>query len=118
MSIPELYTELAGDYAGTMSRLMKEDRIVKYLTKFTQAQDYNDLMANLEIKNYADAFRNVHTLKGVSLNLGLSKLAEVSSALTEALRNGDPVVDISGMVEDVKNEYKRTIDILTAGLGL
>lgn len=35
------------------------------------------------------AFRAVHTLKGVALNLGLGSLAHASSQMTEALRGQD-----------------------------
>ena len=37
------------------------------------------------------AFRAVHTLKGVALNLGLGSLAHASSQMTEALRGQDPM---------------------------
>lgn len=116
MTVEELYEKLSGDYKGTMGRLMKEDRIRKYLGKFIDAKDYEDLLANLEEKNYPEAFRNVHTLKGVALNLGLSQLAAKSSDLTESLRSGQPSCDITGLVEAVKAEYERTISILKENL--
>ena len=43
MSIQELYDVLEGDYQGTMGRLMKEDRIKKYLGKFIDAGDYQEV---------------------------------------------------------------------------
>ena len=35
------------------------------------------------------AFRAAHTLKGVAANMGLLRMQEAASALTEALRAGD-----------------------------
>ena len=61
--------------------------------------------------NYSDAFRASHTLKGVSLNLGFTKLYEVSDALTEALRDSNRLEDET-LLEKVKDEYQRTIDLL------
>ena len=50
----------------------------------------DDSMQNLtNAMNAGDtttAFRAVHTLKGVALNLGLGSLAHASSQMTEALR--------------------------------
>lgn len=116
MSVEELYAVLEGDYTGTMARLMKEDRIKKYLGKFIDATDYSEFLGNVEKENWPEAFRNIHTLKGVCLNLGLSKLADVSSAMTESIRNGAPTEDVTGLIEDVKTEYQRTIEILKENL--
>lgn len=116
MSIQELYDVLEGDYQGTMGRLMKEDRIKKYLGKFIDAGDYQELLTNIAAENWQEAFRNIHTIKGVALNLGLSKLAGVASTLTESLRSGTPTGDTEVMLNDVKAEYARTIEILKANL--
>ena len=58
-----------------------------------------------------DAFRAVHTLKGVAINLGFTKLYEVSSTLTEALRHKE-YDNTQAMLEDIKEEYKHTIDMI------
>ena len=41
----------------------------------------------MENKNYEDAFRSAHTLKGVCQNLSFDRLYEVSNELTELLRD-------------------------------
>ena len=41
-----------------------------------------------ELRNYEDAFRSAHTLKGVCQNLSFDRLYEVSHELTELLRDG------------------------------
>ena len=112
MNLQELYEKLEGDYAGTLSRLMKEERIAKYLGKFINDTVYSELMKNLEENDFAEAFRNSHTLKGVALNLGISRLAASSSELCESLRNGPPTVDITGMKESVIADYEETVRVL------
>lgn len=115
MTVKEFYEELNGDYEGTMSRLLKEERMVKYLRKLPDGPDYPDLMRNLAAENWPEAFRNVHTIKGVALNLGLSALAKVSSDLCEEIRNGPPQIDLTEMTEAVTAEYQKTLDCI-AGL--
>ena len=57
------------------------------------------------------AFRAAHTLKGVCLNLGFDRLYEVSSALTEMLRDG--VMDGSDdMLRQVEERYDQTVAVL------
>ena len=52
------------------------------------------------------AFRAVHTLKGVALNLGLGSLAHASSQMTEALRGQDSLPEnVQVLYEAVQKEY-------------
>lgn len=105
MLVRECYAAMNGDYDDVIGRLMNDDRVAKYLGKFVGSSDYQSMMDALEVKDYETAFRNVHSLKGMSLNLGFPRLRDVSSELCEAIRNGEPTVDISAMVENVTTEY-------------
>lgn len=51
-------------------------------------------------------------MKGLCLNLGLSRLFACSSELCEALRNGEPAVDIQPMLKAVQEKYDRTIEAI------
>ena len=52
------------------------------------------------------AFRAVHTLKGVALNLGLGSLAHASSQMTEALRGQDSMPEsVQPLYEAVQKEH-------------
>ena len=113
MKVQELYSQLEADYENVISRLATEDRVAKYLHKFTQTTDYNDLQTAVNAGDWEKAFLAVHTLKGMALNLGFSKLASVSSSLTEELRGGlksesAPLSYFSQVTE----EYKRTIEAI------
>ena len=108
MELKEFYNKIDGDYEGTVSRLMKDELIKKFVIKFLNDKSYEELKSNLASSNMEDAFRNVHTLKGVASNLGMTKLYTVSSKLTEALRNKEyDGVDV--MFEAIEQEYNRTI---------
>jgi HPt (histidine-containing phosphotransfer) domain-containing protein len=107
MTVQECYEKMNGDYEEVKERLMKDERIEKYLRKFLDATDYRELMEALEKEDFETAFRASHTLKGLSLNLGFTELKNSSEALCEALRGGKPKVDIQSMVQAVTNDYER-----------
>lgn len=104
------YQIIEGDYEGTISRLLTEERIRKYVLRFLDVEDYKQLIEAYEKQNWEEAFRSVHNLKGVSLNLGFSKLAESSSKLCEALRHGAPTIDTKPLLENVTKDYYKLVD--------
>lgn len=110
MSLTEFYTRIGGDYEEVICRLMNEEFIKKLLNKFLEDNSYTLLMENVGSNNEA-AFRAVHTLKGVCLNLGLGKLYESSVAVTEALRNGKCEVT-KEMLEDISKDYQLTSELI------
>lgn len=69
----------------------------------------------LYLKNpdYETAFRAMHTLKGVAVNLGFTALYNVSSALTEKLRSQE-YDNLDGLIADVKKQYDIVIEAIAA----
>lgn len=111
MTLRECYAKLGGDFEGTLSRLCSEKLIEKFALKFLADDSYSLLEESLASGNYSEAFRAAHTLKGVCLNLGFTKLFEVSDVLTEALRDGQELKD-DELFRKVKEERQRTMEIL------
>ncbi len=90
----------------------KEEMYEKYLVKFlVEDPNYDNLMSSLESKNYEEAFRCAHTLKGVSINLGLLPFYEKVSRLTEILRGKEPEEVDTAAVDAIKEEVKTTYHI-------
>lgn len=112
MELRLVYEQLQGDYDDVIGRLLTEDRVKKYLFKFMDSPTMSLLLEALEKEDFEVAFRESHNLKGISANLGLSKLYTSSSELTESLRHGKPSEDISGLIEAVKCDYELTINAL------
>ena len=104
MNVKECYDMMGADYAGTFGRLLKDERIKKYLDKFAAIDNYGSIKNELDAGNIEAAFRAAHSLKGVAANLGLTKVFEAAHPLCEELR---PLVmpdhDISGLLEAVKS---------------
>lgn len=100
MKLNEFYVAVDGNYEDAMERLQNEMFVVKFLRMLLE-ESMADGRAN-------DAFRAVHTLKGIALNLSLTKLAAACSQLTEALRGADTIPQQAReLLIPVRQEYAR-----------
>ena len=88
MTLQECYAAMSGNYDDAIGRLRSERLVQKFVLKFLDDGSYDLLCRSLEEKNYEEAFRAAHTIKGMCQNLSFSLLQESSSQLTEALRGG------------------------------
>ena len=111
MTIQECYKAIGRNYEDVLRRLHNEAQIQKFTLKFLEDQSYLLLKQALKDKNYEDAFRSAHTLKGVCQNLSFDRLYEVSNELTELLRDrtGEQP-GIPEAVEKVTEVYEMTIE--------
>ncbi len=108
MNIKECYQMMNGDYDGVISRLIKEERVRKFVLKFLDDPSYQLLCTSLENCQYEEAFRASHTIKGICQNLGFTQLYFSSNELTEKLRNHD-YDNLDGLLEKVKENYQEVI---------
>lgn len=115
MDIKECYEMIGGDYDEVMSRLRTDERVKKFLLKVAEDKSYSALCENLAAHNIEEAFRAAHTLKGVGLNLSLTRLHKSASAMTEALRGKTEYSDeYLPYLEQVKKDYELTINGIKA----
>ncbi len=120
MNIKEFYDFIGENYNEVIDRLRVESRIVKYVTKFPADTCFKALCDAMNNKNYEEAFRAAHTMKGISLNLGFQNLFHKASEITEKLRNfndvarieADPSID--GLVKDISEIYNKIIEGINA----
>ena len=101
MTVEQFYIINDEDYQEILGRLAKPERIVKYLKKYAESTYLDEMHAAIEAQNWEEAFRMIHSIKGVGLNLGLQKFVMTCSPLCEALRNGAPAEPIEEMIEAV-----------------
>ncbi len=115
MDVKQCYAELGADYDDVMCRLRTDERIKKFLLKVADDKSFELLTESLEAHNIEEAFRAAHTLKGVCLNLSISKLYSVASDMTEALRGKTEYSDAyMPLYEKVKAEYEKTVKCIRA----
>lgn len=89
MTLEKLYEEIGGDYHSIMERLGKEERVKKYVLLFLRDGSYDAFLQAVEQRDIQNAFRAIHTLKGVCMNLSFESLCKISSEVTEYLRVED-----------------------------
>ena len=115
MDIRECYARIGGDYEDVLGRMMnKESLVQKFLFKIPEDKSYENLVSALEAGDGETAFRAAHTLKGVSQNLSLTRLADAVVPLTEALRGGTIPADAPQMLALVEASYKETVEAIRA----
>ena len=113
MTMQECYAALGGDYDDALGRLRSEKLVSKFVLRFLDDKSYELLCASMEAKDYGEAFRAAHTIKGVCSNLAFTVLGRSSSELSEALRYGwTPGAD--ALAEQVKAEYRQTVAAIRA----
>lgn len=89
MNTVQFYEQTGSDYREAKSRLIDNKRIFRFVKMFGNDTSFERLTRAMEADNTQEAFRAVHDLKGVSLTLALTGLADCASMVTEALRSGD-----------------------------
>ena len=113
MTLRECYAALGGDYDDAMGRLRSEKLVNKFVLRFLDDKSYDLLCASMEAKDYEEAFRAAHTIKGICSNLAFTALGKSSSELCEALRHGyTPGAD--ALAEQVKEAHRQTAAAIRA----
>lgn len=108
MTVEQFYEYIQGDYNGTKSRLMTDDRILRFVNKFPADGSYNLLVDSLASANVEEAFRAAHTIKGVAQNLGFTALYKAAEAVTEILRAGN--LDVADKMPELTKFYNLTME--------
>lgn len=109
MTIKECFESLGADYDDVLRRLGTQERIFRFLSRFPLDPSFSQLCSAYERGEAEEAFRAVHSLKGVSVNLGLSSLYASACALTEELRGGAITPASAPLFEQLRQEYEATI---------
>lgn len=114
MTIQECYENLNSNYNDVANRFAGSRALVlKFAKKFCDDPSYQLLADSMAGKDYKEAFRAAHTIKGVCANLGFDVLFKVSSELTELLRNGvSDEAAVEAKFNQVTEEYHKTIDMI------
>ena len=117
MNLKDCYIKFGGDFDEVLGRLRREQTVQKFVYKFLDDKSFSLFEASMGNKDYAEALRAVHTLKGICQNLSFDRLYEVSHELTELLRDrtGEQP-GIPEAMEKVTEVYEMTIEEIKKGL--
>ena len=89
MTLQEFYAQIGGNYADTVRRLCNESLVLRFVKKYPANPSFDELCAAVDQADWETAFRAVHTLKGISGNLGMGRLCQCCCRMVEQLRAGD-----------------------------
>ena len=118
MTIQECYQKLGGEFAQVEKRLPSVGLVRKFIVKFLDDDSYSNLCLAMQNGQREEAFRAAHTLKGVSANLGFSRLLASAGELTELLRAETESIPgrTAALLEEVKQDYELTVSVIRAYL--
>lgn len=103
MTMKQFYEEIGGDYEGTLSRFLAEERMKRFALKFESDPSFSELCSALGSGDVQNAFRAAHTLKGVCQNLGFDALYAPVYRVTETLRAGD--LNVGADMDELRTRY-------------
>ncbi len=107
--------KLAGagaDIDQTLQRFMNNEGIyVKFLGKFLNDPSYKGLEESMDKKDYEEALKQAHTLKGVAGNLGLTPIFKAADTMVTKFRAGD-LDGIDDEFEKLKTDYSDMVEII------
>jgi len=88
------------DVAGAIARMANNEGLfVRILLKFLDDKSFENLKLHVAEKNYEEIYKDAHTLKGVTSNLGLNKLTDASNVILNKVREENT----EGLEEDLEN---------------
>ena len=106
MDLKEFYAQIGGSFDAVLSRLCSESFVRKFVLRYKTDPTFEQLKAAVAVKDWESAFRAAHTLKGVTLNLGLSSWADKTAKLVETLRSVQDTNDIHLAFTDFDSAYR------------
>lgn len=109
MALKVQYDEVLGRFLG------KEDFYLRMLKKFLDDKNFEGLEMAVQAKEWPEAFKYAHTVKGLCGNLGLDGILEYVAPLTEELRNEPYSEDrIAEYMSGAAEQYRKAVDVISA----
>ena len=113
MDLKDYYMKTGGSFDEVLGRLRREQTVRKFVYKFLDDKSFHLFETSMGDKDYDEALRAVHTLKGICRNLSFTRLYESSSRMTEAFKAGDFENAAAGMPQ-LSDDYHQIIRAVEA----
>ena len=113
MNIQELYQSIDGDYDQAIRVLRVEKLVDKHIRRFVDNDVVDGLLAAGSSMDPTDLFDAAHAVKGVAANLGLTKLSDMASEITEDFRPGNERKlsdeDVKQRIETIRELHEQIV---------
>lgn len=114
MTLQELYAGIHGDYNQAIRVVRVEKLIDKHIRKLEGGGVVQNLIDAGERFDATQMFEYAHAVKGVCGNLGLVRIAEAASEITEEFRPGQQRSmsddEVREKIEELKALYRLTLN--------
>ena len=87
-----------------------EELCTKFILKFVDDKSFNEAKEALAEKDFEQVLVGVHTLKGVSANLGMTDLYKECDSVVIKIRAND--YEIEQDMQKIEDEYNRIVSII------
>lgn len=111
MNLKDCYLKFGGDFDEVLGRLRREQTVRKFVFKFLDDKSFSLFESSMVKKDYSEALRAVHTLKGICQNLSFTRLFESSSLVTNALKENDWNRAVN-MMPKLSKDYYEAINVI------
>lgn len=108
MDLMECYEKMEGNYNEAITHLLRKTLIERFVLKFLDDDSYKLYIDSMEVKNYEEALRGVHTLKGVAQNLSFTALYKISDEINLALKANN-IEEAKRLSPELTKIYNNTI---------
>lgn len=107
MDIQNLYSSIEVDYHQVLCRFMNNENMIrKFLKKFIdEDKTFDEFVVAIQNKDIEAILTTAHKLKGITSNLGLDPLFNISSQIVVFIRNNE-LDNIYELAEEFKQIYK------------
>lgn len=121
MKLRRFYENHGADYDAFIRRLMgKESLAVKYIKVFLADSTFGELENAVMQKDFEQAGKKAHALKGIALNLDFKKLSSLCIEVTNSAHSAN-IREVEAQFVLLKNEYEHIVSELqsiSADLGV
>ena len=112
MNLKEFCEKLDIDYDNVLLKFGNNEILYKhYIKKFLEDETYYELEKSWNVKNYDEVEKSAHTLKGVSANLGINRLFELTSKIVQAVRM-ETYDNMEETYKKLEEEYRLTKEMI------
>ena len=116
MTLQELYENIGGDFDQASKTLRVEKLIDKHIRRFASSEVVTRLLEAGKSMDATELFETAHAAKGVCGNLGLRRLADLTTIIADEFRPGNDRTLSDEEVREKLDEIGRLFEITSDGI--
>lgn len=114
MTLEELYQMIDADYQQAIRVLRMDKLLDKHIRKLISGGVIDSLLEVEDNMDPKELFERSHAVKGIAANLGLTKIAELASVISEEFRPGNPRrmsdEEVHATFDSIRALYAKTVE--------